>query len=271
MRNFCKTLFPVVEYAYGTIPTYPSGQIGFMLCSKNPVSVCVYAFVVRLSNSLRCWGWLISNGVFFPPSHTWSGFAFSLFETRRQISRNQWERCQSKNLKVWTSNITTLKSTKRRSSSPSLHGRYIFAKGSFATLSLLLTRFTLHVFFFFFLNRSSVKHDTKNPKGCCIQRRLHGEAVLSDTNSSLKIRPADGGDSSNCFQCLGTTDNERWNLSELDVKKKKVSVFFLLPVLQCLFIIFKAPVCLILTSGIVLSCLVLQDDSVLLRFKETPN
>lgn len=39
MRNFCKTLFPVVEYAYGTIPTYPSGQIGFMLCSKDPVSV----------------------------------------------------------------------------------------------------------------------------------------------------------------------------------------------------------------------------------------
>uniref|UniRef100_G3NVJ1 Spermidine synthase n=1 Tax=Gasterosteus aculeatus aculeatus TaxID=481459 RepID=G3NVJ1_GASAC len=36
MRTFCKTLFPVVDYAYSTIPTYPSGQIGFMLCSKNP-------------------------------------------------------------------------------------------------------------------------------------------------------------------------------------------------------------------------------------------
>uniref|UniRef100_A0AAY4BPL5 Spermidine synthase n=1 Tax=Denticeps clupeoides TaxID=299321 RepID=A0AAY4BPL5_9TELE len=36
MRTFCKTLFPVVDYAYCTIPTYPSGQIGFMLCSKNP-------------------------------------------------------------------------------------------------------------------------------------------------------------------------------------------------------------------------------------------
>nr|XP_028596497.1 spermidine synthase isoform X2 [Podarcis muralis] len=35
MRQFCKSLFPVVEYAYCTIPTYPSGQIGFMLCSKN--------------------------------------------------------------------------------------------------------------------------------------------------------------------------------------------------------------------------------------------
>uniref|UniRef100_A0A8C4XGD0 Spermidine synthase n=1 Tax=Erpetoichthys calabaricus TaxID=27687 RepID=A0A8C4XGD0_ERPCA len=36
MRTFCKSLFPVVDYAYCTIPTYPSGQIGFMLCSKNP-------------------------------------------------------------------------------------------------------------------------------------------------------------------------------------------------------------------------------------------
>uniref|UniRef100_A0A3B5KGY4 Spermidine synthase n=1 Tax=Takifugu rubripes TaxID=31033 RepID=A0A3B5KGY4_TAKRU len=36
MRSFCETLFPAVEYAYSTIPTYPSGQIGFMLCSKNP-------------------------------------------------------------------------------------------------------------------------------------------------------------------------------------------------------------------------------------------
>ncbi|XP_026222606.1 spermidine synthase [Anabas testudineus] len=36
MQTFCKALFPVVDYAYSTIPTYPSGQIGFMLCSKNP-------------------------------------------------------------------------------------------------------------------------------------------------------------------------------------------------------------------------------------------
>jgi len=34
MTVFCKELFPSVEYAYCTIPTYPSGQIGFMICSK---------------------------------------------------------------------------------------------------------------------------------------------------------------------------------------------------------------------------------------------
>lgn len=26
----------MVEYAYTTVPTYPSGQIGFMVCCKDP-------------------------------------------------------------------------------------------------------------------------------------------------------------------------------------------------------------------------------------------
>jgi len=30
-----KTLFPVVEYAYCSIPTYPSGNMGYVLCSKD--------------------------------------------------------------------------------------------------------------------------------------------------------------------------------------------------------------------------------------------
>ena len=29
----CRATFPSVEYAYTTVPTYPSGQIGFVLCS----------------------------------------------------------------------------------------------------------------------------------------------------------------------------------------------------------------------------------------------
>jgi len=32
----CNKVFPTVKYAYTTIPTYPSGQIGFMVCSKDP-------------------------------------------------------------------------------------------------------------------------------------------------------------------------------------------------------------------------------------------
>ncbi|GFR94714.1 spermidine synthase [Elysia marginata] len=33
MVDFCKTIYPSVSYAYTTIPTYPCGQIGFMICS----------------------------------------------------------------------------------------------------------------------------------------------------------------------------------------------------------------------------------------------
>ena len=36
LKKDCKSIFPVAEYAYTTIPTYPSGQIGFMVASKEP-------------------------------------------------------------------------------------------------------------------------------------------------------------------------------------------------------------------------------------------
>ncbi|KAK0739903.1 Spermine/spermidine synthase-domain-containing protein [Apiosordaria backusii] len=35
LKQDCKEIFPVAEYAYTTIPTYPSGQIGFMVCTKD--------------------------------------------------------------------------------------------------------------------------------------------------------------------------------------------------------------------------------------------
>ena len=35
LKKDCREVFPVVEYAYTTIPTYPSGQIGFMVCCKD--------------------------------------------------------------------------------------------------------------------------------------------------------------------------------------------------------------------------------------------
>jgi spermidine synthase len=34
MVRACRGIFSAVEYAYTTIPTYPSGQIGFLLCSN---------------------------------------------------------------------------------------------------------------------------------------------------------------------------------------------------------------------------------------------
>ncbi|RYG48861.1 hypothetical protein EON67_07195, partial [archaeon] len=33
--NKAKAYFPVVDYAYTCVPTYPSGQIGFLVCSKS--------------------------------------------------------------------------------------------------------------------------------------------------------------------------------------------------------------------------------------------
>ena len=35
LRKACLEVFPNVEYGYTTIPTYPSGQIGFMVCCKD--------------------------------------------------------------------------------------------------------------------------------------------------------------------------------------------------------------------------------------------
>lgn len=35
LKKACGSIFPVTEYAYTTIPTYPTGQIGFMVCSKD--------------------------------------------------------------------------------------------------------------------------------------------------------------------------------------------------------------------------------------------
>lgn len=34
IRQDTLSIFPTAEYAYTTIPTYPSGQIGFLVCSK---------------------------------------------------------------------------------------------------------------------------------------------------------------------------------------------------------------------------------------------
>jgi len=35
LKKQCKEVFPVAEYGWTTIPTYPAGQIGFMVCSND--------------------------------------------------------------------------------------------------------------------------------------------------------------------------------------------------------------------------------------------
>lgn len=47
LNQTCKSVFPAVRYAYTTIPTYPSGQIGFMVCCKDGSR--------DVTKPLRCW------------------------------------------------------------------------------------------------------------------------------------------------------------------------------------------------------------------------
>jgi spermidine synthase len=35
LRKACKSIFPIAEYAWTSIPTYPSGAMGFMVCGKS--------------------------------------------------------------------------------------------------------------------------------------------------------------------------------------------------------------------------------------------
>ena len=56
MKEFCRTIFPVVDYAWSSIPTYPSGQIGYILCSKNKVGVStpiLQAFLSAIMHQVR--------------------------------------------------------------------------------------------------------------------------------------------------------------------------------------------------------------------------
>jgi spermidine synthase len=39
VTRFCSGLFTRVEYGFTTIPTYPSGQIGFVICGKGNYSL----------------------------------------------------------------------------------------------------------------------------------------------------------------------------------------------------------------------------------------
>ena len=45
MLEFSDTLYPSVNYAYTTIPTYPCGQIGFVMCSLDAVSIQIFSSV----------------------------------------------------------------------------------------------------------------------------------------------------------------------------------------------------------------------------------
>ena len=54
----CKKMFSVTDYAYTVIPTYPCGQIGFVLAGKSEVSKYEPGvngdFCHRLAAGVRC-------------------------------------------------------------------------------------------------------------------------------------------------------------------------------------------------------------------------
>lgn len=47
----CKTVFPVATYAVTAVPTYPTGQIGFILGSLNSVSIKLNIVLYNIYNN----------------------------------------------------------------------------------------------------------------------------------------------------------------------------------------------------------------------------
>jgi spermidine synthase len=54
MQQFCQKLFKNTKYGYTTIPTYPSGQIGFIVCSDvSPISKPVRELPEEITDSFN--------------------------------------------------------------------------------------------------------------------------------------------------------------------------------------------------------------------------
>jgi len=64
--NTCKQIFTSVEYAYVTIPTYPSGQIGFLLCSSESCKMPKRK-ISEKNLELRYYNSAIHSAAFFLP------------------------------------------------------------------------------------------------------------------------------------------------------------------------------------------------------------
>lgn len=76
----CQSLFPTVNYAYTTIPTYPSGQIGFIMCSLGQsVAKPTRAPDVEMSKTLRYYNAKVHEASFVLPT-----FAEAKIATVRQ-------------------------------------------------------------------------------------------------------------------------------------------------------------------------------------------
>lgn len=67
LKQTCSEVFATAEYAYTTIPTYPSGQIGFMVCCKDP-AVNVKKAIRQPEGELKYYNELIHEASFVLPT-----------------------------------------------------------------------------------------------------------------------------------------------------------------------------------------------------------
>ncbi|KAI8983224.1 saccharopine dehydrogenase [Trametes punicea] len=65
LHGLLKSVFPTVEYAYASVPTYPSGQIGFMLAST--VDGQVFQKPTRAVVDTRYYNWDVHKAAFVLP------------------------------------------------------------------------------------------------------------------------------------------------------------------------------------------------------------
>jgi len=80
LLHFNKTIFNTAEYAYTTIPTYPCGQIGFIICStgdscQTPKRTPEESFTPEDAKSLRYYHTALHSAAFVLPK-----FAQKIFE-----------------------------------------------------------------------------------------------------------------------------------------------------------------------------------------------
>lgn len=79
MFVFCGELFPVVDYAHVAVPTYPSGQIGCLLCSINPDTNFRQPVRKYSSEEVDAIGWKYYNTELHTASFAVPQFAKKLF------------------------------------------------------------------------------------------------------------------------------------------------------------------------------------------------
>lgn len=89
MVNFCEELFPVVDYAQIAVPTYPSGQIGCLMCSINPDMNFRKPLTRYTAEQVREMGWKYYNSEIHEASFVMPQFA------QQVLSSEKWNGTKS--------------------------------------------------------------------------------------------------------------------------------------------------------------------------------